>query len=62
MKVKFLKNAPSGFDGYGRIEELSEKQYENFSKAGIYEIEVVKETPKAKPKPAPKKKSSKKKK
>ena len=63
MKVKFLKHAPSGFDGYGRVEEISEKQFENFTKAGMYDIEVVKEV--SKPKPAPKKekkKSSKKKK
>lgn len=50
MKVKFKKNAPSGFDGYGADEVITDKEFEVFTKTGMYEIEVVKETPKPKAK------------
>ena len=55
-KVIFKKGAPSGFQGYGKIEEVGEKALENFQKTGMYDIEIVQES---KPKKA-KKKSTKK--
>lgn len=50
MKVKFLKNAPSGFDGWGKTEIVTDDQFKLFSKTGMYKIEVVEETPKPKTK------------
>tara|TARA_Y100001963_G_C6648520_1_gene384541 strand:- start:196 stop:492 length:297 start_codon:yes stop_codon:yes gene_type:complete len=40
-QVKFKGNAPCGYDGYGRIEDIAEKRLENFQKSGQYDIEVV---------------------
>ena len=55
-KVIFKGNAPCGFDGYGKIEEVNDKALENFQKTGTYDIEIVKEE-----KPKPKAKKTKKK-
>ena len=54
LKVKFKGNAPSGFDGYGAIEDVGEKMLENFQKTGMYDIEVIEEE-----KPVVKKKTKK---
>ena len=59
LKVKFKGNAPSGFDGYGRVEDIGEKMLENFQKTGMYDIEVIEEAPKPKPKPKKAKKAKK---
>ena len=42
LEVKFLKNAPCGYDGYGAVATLGEKRFENFKKTGLYEMEIVK--------------------
>ena len=50
MKIKFLKNAPCGFDGYGATEEITDHQFKVFSNTGMYKIEVLEEAPKQKAK------------
>ena len=41
-KVKFMGNAPSGFEGYGKeVYEVADKLLANFKEYGNYEIEVV---------------------
>ena len=48
-KVKFPKNAPSGFNGYSdEVYEIGEKALENYEKAGIYTIEIIEEPKKSK--------------
>ena len=45
ITVKFLKNAPSGFEGYGKEEcVITKKQLSNFKKYGVYKIEIVKDS------------------
>ena len=64
VEVKFLGNAPSGYDGYGKTGTMGKKRYENFKATGLYEMELVKKLvahvedkkPKAKKKTSKKKK------
>ena len=41
IQVKFKGAAPGGFDGYGALEVVGEKQLENFQKSGQYDIEII---------------------
>lgn len=54
-KVKFVKNAPCGFMGYGKdVYDMTDKQLEVFQKSNVnYEIEIIEE-------PKPVKKTTKK--
>ena len=41
VEVKFLGNAPCGYDGYGAVATLGKKRYENFKATGLYKMELV---------------------